>query len=169
MLPIMLGKFVRVPGQCLLWMVTAVIGMLFSAVLVVAAMFTWTLFLFGIVGPIVQKMGQAAAEAGAQQQEIQYGMAAVAAAVVLLLVYLTLFAMAFGVLFAGRSAGLFGFYCKDHLDIVARPAEQKWVSKSRKLDEDGNPITPVWVTIAGIIGVSLLFAVAAYIIMRQMG
>jgi hypothetical protein len=150
-------------------MVTAVIGMLFSAVLVVAAMFTWTLFLVGIVGPIVQKMGQAAAEAGAQQQEIQYGMAAVAAVVVLLLVYLTLFAMAFGVLFAGRSAGLFGFFCKDKLDLVARPAEQKWVSKSRKLDEDGNPITPVWVTIAGIIGVSLLFAVAAYIIMRQMG
>jgi DNA-directed RNA polymerase subunit RPC12/RpoP len=168
LLPVMLTKVLKVPGQSAMFAVTAIIGSMMSMLFVLLAIVLWALvfasallpFLFAVIG---------AKEAGAPQEVAISALAVFYIAMLILLFFMVLFASALGMLFTARSAGLFAFYCKDHLGLLAKPAEQKWVSKARKVDEDGNVVTPPWVTVLGIMGVSLLFAVAAYIIMRQMG
>lgn len=168
LLPIMLTKVAKVPGQSAMFALTAILGSLMSMVFVIAAILLWIMVLAASLLPLIGA-GFGLGAAGAPVEAAITLVRAFQIAMVILLIYLILFATAFAMLFVARSAGLFAFYCKDQLDLVAKPAEQKWVSKARKLDEDGNPITPPWVTVAGIMGVSLLFAAAAYIIMRQYG
>ena len=155
-MPHMLGLFFRVPGQCLFWCVSVIAANLAYTLATLGLVFFSMYYGLSALAYMMKEVlkqqppGWVTAEASS--------MAGAIVVIVLFLLFYVISWILYGMflIFSVRSLGLFGFYCKDRLDVVTKLKEVEYKRKDVKLDEHGNPIAPAWQKYG-----ALVFALAA--------
>lgn len=138
-------------GQSVLWVVVFVLAGLPFLLVAAGAAAAWGPF----AAPVMAPLSAPAPEGGAPGPQVNYLMVGIIAVVYLLLIYVSQLLLTWGVMFSGRALGQYTYFCKEALDLVTKAEEHVYKKKNVKLDEHGRPITPLYVTIGG-----LVFAVA---------